>query len=305
MDRLLLTEVAPRDGLQNQPILVPTAGKLELIRRLAEAGLTRIEAASFASPKAVPQMADAEEIVAGIRSLPGVDVSALAMNGRGLDRALACGTPQIATVVAATEEMNRRNINMTLDRATAAAEEVIGRALEAGIAVRAYVAVAFECPFEGPVEPAAVIRLAERFAAIGADEVVIADTIGAAAPGQVTALLRALLPSLPAERIGMHFHDTRGFGIANAHAAIEAGIRRLDASAGGIGGCPFAPGAAGNLATEDVVLLAEKSGLATGVDLPALIDAVDVAGRLLGRPLGGRAMPWLRRSHAQPTGVPG
>lgn len=302
MDRLLLTEVAPRDGLQNQPTFVPTAGKLELIRCLAEAGLTRIEAASFASPKAVPQMADAEEIVAGTRSLPGVEVSALAMNGRGLDRALACGTPQIATVVAATEEMNRRNINMTLDRATAAAEEVIGRALEAGIGVRAYVAVAFECPFEGPVDPATVVRLAERFAAIGAGEVVIADTIGAAAPGEVTALLQALLPSLPAERIGMHFHDTRGFGIANAYAAIEAGIRRLDASAGGIGGCPFAPGAAGNLATEDVVLLAEKSGLATGVDMSALIAAVDVAGRLLDRPLGGRAMPWLRRSHAQATG---
>ncbi|ALG73633.1 hydroxymethylglutaryl-CoA lyase [Azospirillum thiophilum] len=298
MDQLLLTEVAPRDGLQNQPVRIATADKLDLLSRLAAAGLTRIEAASFASPRAVPQMADAEEVVAGARHLDGVALSALTMNLRGLERALACGTPQVATVVAATGQMNLRNINMTLDQATAVAMDVIGRAMQAGCGVRAYVAVAFECPFEGPVDPGIVVRLAERFAAMGVDEVVIADTIGAAGPAQVTGLLRALLSSLPAERIGMHFHDTRGFGVANAHAAIEAGIRRLDASAGGIGGCPFAPGAAGNVATEDLVLLAETSGLATGVDLHALVGAVDFAGGLLGRELGGRAMPWLRRRFA-------
>ncbi|WP_372399506.1 hydroxymethylglutaryl-CoA lyase [Azospirillum sp. HJ39] len=298
MDQLLLTEVAPRDGLQNQPVRIATADKLDLLSRLAAAGLTRIEAASFASPKAVPQMADAEEVVAGARRLDGVALSALTMNLRGLERALACGTPQVATVVAATEQMNLRNINMTLDQATAVAMDVIGRAMQAGCGVRAYVAVAFECPFEGPVDPGTVVRLAERFAAMGVDEVVIADTIGAAGPAQVAGLLRALLPSLPPGRVGMHFHDTRGFGVANAHAAIEAGIRRLDASAGGIGGCPFAPGAAGNVATEDLVLLAETSGLATGVDLHALVGAVEFAGGLLGRELGGRAMPWLRRRFA-------
>ncbi|GGF61350.1 hydroxymethylglutaryl-CoA lyase [Azorhizobium oxalatiphilum] len=298
MDRLLITEVAPRDGLQNQKVQVSTPDKLDFIARLAAAGLTRIEAASFVSPKAVPQMADAEDVIAGCRALDGVAVSALTMNRRGFERALACRTPQVATVVAATELMNVRNIGMTRAEAIAAAEDVIAAARTAGMGVRAYVAVAFECPFEGKVAPAEVIRLAEHFADLGAHEVVIADTIGAAAPGQVTSLLADLLQSLPAERVGVHFHDTRGLGAANAYAAIAAGIRRLDSSAGGIGGCPFAPGAAGNLATEDLVLLAEGSGLVTGVDLALLSEAIAFAGRALKAELGGRSMAWLKRQQA-------
>ncbi|MGU3493952.1 hydroxymethylglutaryl-CoA lyase [Xanthobacteraceae bacterium A53D] len=319
MEQVFITEVAPRDGLQNQPVQVSTADKIAFISRLAAAGLRRIEATSFVSPKAVPRMADAEEVIAGTLGLTAphhtgdgrgvdgqrgdVEISALAMNMRGFERARAAAAPQVATVVAATEQMNLRNIGMTRAQAIAAAEDVISGALAAGCRVRAYVAVAFECPFEGPVAAHEVVALAEHFAGLGAQEVVIADTIGAAAPGQVTILLRDLLPSLPAERLGVHFHDTRGLGAANAYAALAAGIRRLDSSAGGIGGCPFAPGAAGNLATEDLVLLAEGSGFSTGVDLAALADAISFIGGVLGADLGGRSMPWLKRHLAQEVGA--
>lgn len=240
-------------------------------------------------------MADADAVTAALAGRDGVAFSALTMNRRGLERAMAAGAKQVATVVAATDQMNRNNINMSLEEAIAAGEAVLGAAREAGLATRAYIAVAFECPFESPVATAAVLTLTERFASLGADEIVIADTIGAAAPGQVSALLRALLQSLPADRLGMHFHDTRGLGTANAYVAMEAGIRRFDASAGGIGGCPFAPGAAGNLATENLVLMAEGSGMGTGINLEAMAATVDFATGLLKRELGGRCMPWLKR----------
>jgi hydroxymethylglutaryl-CoA lyase len=191
--------------------------------------------------------------------------------------------------------MNRKNINMGLDQATTVSEETVRAALGLGMRTRAYVAVAFDCPFEGATPQARVVELARRMLDCGAQEVVIADTIGAASPGMVRDRTRALLEHIPAEQLAMHFHDTRGMAVANAWAAIEEGVRRFDASVGGIGGCPFAPGAAGNAATEDLVLMAERSGLSTGIDLMGLLAAVDFAQDLLQRPLGGRSATWLRR----------
>lgn len=299
MEQIYITDVSPRDGLQNQTQLLPTETKVELIRLLWAAGLRRVEATSFVSPKAVPQMADAAEVLAGIATFAQLAPSALVPNMKGLERARAAGAREIAVVLSATETMNQRNIGMSLDEATRVSEETLQAALASGLATRAYVAVAFECPFEGLVSSARVVELAQRMALAGAQEVVIADTIGAAAPAQVKRLLSDLGGSVPPERTGVHFHDTRGFGSANAWAALEAGVRRFDASTGGLGGCPFAPGAAGNVATEDLVLMAGQSGLMTGVDLDALVHAIDFMSQQLGRPFGGRSMGWYRYNQSR------
>ncbi|MBL8307430.1 MAG: hydroxymethylglutaryl-CoA lyase [Rubrivivax sp.] len=291
-----ITDVSPRDGLQNQAVAVSTADKLELVRRLAAAGVASVEATSFVSPKAVPQMADAAELLREVQAAwPALRVSALVPNVRGLERAQAAGAREVAVVLSATETMNRRNINMGLDEATEVSAQTLQQARAAGLATRAYVAVAFECPFEGAVPAERVFALAQRMAAAGAQELVVADTIGAAAPTEVKARLATLLQALPGTALAVHLHDTRGLGSALAFAALEAGVRRFDASVGGIGGCPFAPGAAGNLATEDLVLMAEGCGLDTGISLPGLLHAVDHAEAVLGRPLGGRSAAWLRR----------
>ncbi|MFO1270238.1 MAG: hydroxymethylglutaryl-CoA lyase [Rubrivivax sp.] len=295
MDRLVVTDVSPRDGLQNQPQPVPAEAKAQLIALLARAGVTSVEATSFVSPRAVPQMADAAEVLARVAAAwPQLRTSALVPNLKGLERARAAGAREIAVVLSATETMNRRNINMGLDEAAEVSEQTLQQAAAAGLRTRAYVAVAFDCPFEGEVPLDRVAALAQRMAAAGADEVVIADTIGAAAPAMVRERLRVIAQAVPVQRLGVHLHDTRGLGAANAWAALEAGVRRLDASVGGIGGCPFAPGAAGNLATEDLVLMAERSGLATGIALEGLLEAIDFAQQQLGRPLGGRSIAWLR-----------
>lgn len=296
MEDIHITDVSPRDGLQNQRVPVSTDAKLELVRLLAAAGVRSVEATSFVSPKAVPQMADAAELLPRIRAaLTALRVSVLVPNLKGLERAHAAGAREIAVVLSATETMNRKNINMGLAQATEVSEQTVRAALALGLRTRAYVAVAFDCPFEGAVALDTVIRLAQRMAAAGAGEVVIADTIGSASPGEVKNRLRALAAALPSDRLAVHFHDTRGMGVANAWAALEAGIRRFDASVGGIGGCPFAPGAAGNVATEDLVLMAGQSGFATGIDIAGLLEAIAFAEMQLQRPLGGRAIAWLRR----------
>lgn len=296
MEQIHITDVAPRDGLQNQPVHVSTAEKLQLVCLLEAAGLRSIEVASFVSPKAVPQMADASELVPQVQAaLPQVRVSTLVPNLKGLERAQAAGAQEVAVVLSATETMNQKNINMSLPQATEVCEQTLRAARAAGIHTRAYVAVAFDCPFEGPTQLDAVLRLSARMLEAGAGEIVIADTIGAAAPGQVRDRFAALKGVIPVEALAAHFHDTRGLGAANAWAALEAGVRRFDASTGGIGGCPFAPGAAGNLATEDLVLMAQRSGFATGIDLGRLLPVVDFAETLLQRPLGGRSIAWLRR----------
>lgn len=293
---LYITDVSPRDGLQNQQIAVSTDAKLQLIRLLAAAGVQSIEATSFVSPKAVPQMADAADLVPRVSAaLLELRASVLVPNLKGLERAVAAGAQEIAVVLSATETMNRKNINMGLDQATEVSEQTLIEARRLGLRTRAYVAVAFDCPFEGPTPLDAVLQAAQRMRAAGAGEVVIADTIGAASPGQVKQRLAALLQVVPSEHLGVHFHDTRGMGVANAWAALEAGVRRFDASVGGIGGCPFAPGAAGNVATEDLVLMAGQSGFSTGIDMFDLLDAIDFAEQQLQRSLGGRAITWLRR----------
>jgi hydroxymethylglutaryl-CoA lyase len=301
---MIITDVAPRDGLQNQPVPVSTENKLRLIRLLAKAGLRQIEATSFVSPKAVPQMADAADVLAGIEAESDIHVSVLVPNLKGLERACAAGAREIAVVMSATDVMNRKNINMGLAQAADVSEATVRAARASGISARAYVAVAWECPFEGSTRLDTVIELAVRMRDAGAHEIVLADTIGAAGPAQVRERLSAVLDALPASALAVHFHDTRGLAVANAWAALEAGIRRFDASTGGIGGCPFAPGAAGNLATEDLVLMAEQSGFSTGVDYHALLGAVDFAQAVLGRPVGGHSTAWARRRIAAGHRVP-
>ena len=300
MEAILITDVAPRDGLQNQPIPVGTADKLELVRRLQAAGLGRIEVGSFVSPRAVPQMANTGELLPQVQAaLPALQASVLVPNLKGLERAQAAGAREIAVVLSATETMNQRNIGMGLAQATEVSECTLHAARALGMCTRAYVAVAFDCPFEGETALGAVVELAARMHAAQADEIVIADTIGSASPAMVRDRLRAIAQAVPLGRLAVHFHDTRGMGVANAWAALEAGVRRFDASVGGIGGCPFAPGAAGNLATEDLVLMAERSGFATGIAVDALLDVVGFAEGLLQRPLGGRSSAWLRRERAR------
>lgn len=295
-NRVLITDVAPRDGLQNQKVPVSTEQKVELIRRLASNGVSSIEVTSFVSPKAVPQMADAADVLAGSADLqPAVRLSTLVPNVRGFERALASGAQEVAVVLSATETMNQRNINMSLEQATQVSRDVVVLAREAGLRNRAYIAVAFECPYEGLTSLDAVLSLSEQMLAAGAEEIVIADTIGAASPAQVDTLLKELAGIVPIERTAMHFHATRGMGLANAWAALQRGVRRFDASVGGIGGCPFAPGAAGNLATEDLVVLAHQCGYDTGIDLDGLMQTVAFAESFLNQKLGGHSANWLRR----------
>lgn len=296
MEPIYVTDVAARDGLQNQPVHLSTASKLHLIGLLDAAGVASVEATSFVSPKAVPQMADAGELMQQLnQAYPDLRSSVLVPNLKGLERAVAAGAREIAVVLSATEIMNQKNINMSLAQASEASEQVLTRAGELGMRTRAYIAVAFACPFEGSTPLDRVLALAARMQLAGAGEIVIADTIGAAAPPDVRERMRALAQVVTADRLAIHLHDTRGMAVANAWAALEAGVRRFDSSAGGIGGCPFAPGAAGNLATEDLVLMAGQSGFATGIDLDLLMDAVAFAERELQRPLGGGAATWLRR----------
>jgi hydroxymethylglutaryl-CoA lyase len=306
MERIHVTDVSPRDGLQNQSTAVSTEGKLRLIERLAAAGVQSVEVTSFVSPKAVPQMADAGELLPQVHAkLPALRASVLVPNLKGLDRAHAAGAREIAVVLSATETMNRKNINMGLDQAAEVSENTVHAAHALGLRTRAYVAVAFECPFEGVTPLDTVAALAKRMAQAGAGEIVIADTIGAASPGMVKERLQVLTEALGTEHLAVHFHDTRGLGAANAWAALEAGVRRFDASVGGIGGCPFAPGAAGNLATEDLVLLAERSGFTTGISIDGLLDAIDCAQDLLQMPLGGRSIAWQRREQRKREALPG
>ncbi|VTU22588.1 Hydroxymethylglutaryl-CoA lyase YngG [Variovorax sp. PBL-E5] len=275
--------------------MVSTEGKRALIEALFDAGLRRIEATSFASPKAVPQMADADALIRGLVVPDDARVSVLVPNQRGLERAVEAGAREIAVVLAATETMNRKNIRMGLDQALQTCRDTLTDAARAGLRTRAYVAVAFACPFEGVTAEARVTELALEMRNAGASEIVIADTIGSAAPTDVARVLDALLAHLPPDAVGVHFHDTRGMALANAWCAITHGVRRFDASIGGLGGCPFAPGAAGNLATEDLALMAQQCKLETGIDLQALCAAIDIASELVGYSVGGRSERWLVR----------
>lgn len=287
-DRVTITEVGPRDGLQNEDTFLDLAQKLEFIDRLTAAGLRRIEAASFVSPKAIPQMRDAGDVVRGLRRREGVTYIALVPNEVGARNAIEAGADELATVVSASETHNQRNVNRSIDASLAGIEAVARLAAEAGKPWSGYVSTAFGCPYEGAVPPDRVIDIAERLRALGADAVAFGDTIGAGDPQAVSALIGALRARMGDVPLRLHFHDTRGTGLPNVLAALEAGADSFDASIGGLGGCPYAPGAAGNVATEDLVYMLHRMGIATGIDLEALIDAARWIEGLVGRTLPGR-----------------
>ena len=272
--RVSLVEVGPRDGLQNEPAEVATADKVRFVNALTAAGHRRIEVSAFVSPRWVPQMADADAVFAGIARRPGVRYSALVPNQAGLARAIATGVDEIAVFASASERFSAANLNQPIAESLARYADVTQRAIAAGLGVRGYVSCAFGCPFEGAVAPAAVAHVARALLDQGVYEVAISDTIGVGHPGQVRALLAHLTADgLPLERLALHFHDTRGTALANVLAALDAGVTTYDAAAGGLGGCPFAPGASGNLATEDLLYMLDGLGVETGVSLPAVMDA--------------------------------
>jgi hydroxymethylglutaryl-CoA lyase len=271
--RVTIVEVGPRDGLQNESETVSTADKIAFVNRLSAAGYSNIEVSAFVSPKWVPQLGDAAEVFAGIDRRSGVRYSALVPNLPGLDRAQAAGVADVAVFAAASESFSRRNINQTIDESLVTYRSVCTRARELGMRVRAYVSTAFGCPFEGHVPPSRVANVSAALIEMGAYEVAVSDTIGIAHPGQVPLVVGAVAERVPLERIALHFHDTRGTALANVLAALDLGIQTFDSSAGGLGGCPYAPGATGNLATEDLIYVLDGLGIATGVSLPAVVEA--------------------------------
>jgi hydroxymethylglutaryl-CoA lyase len=291
-------EVGPRDGLQNEAQQVPLEDKLSLIERLADAGIRRIEATSFVSPKWIPQLADAAELVARLPRRSGLAYVVLVPNAKGLERlreALDRAGPErprvdAAVFLSASETHNRKNVNKGVAETLAVFEEVLAQALGAGLAVRGYVSTAFGCPYEGPVAPERVVAIATRLIALGCHQVSLGDTIGVGTPNQVRQLSELLLARLRPDQVALHLHDTRGTALANVLAGLDAGISTFDASIGGLGGCPYAPGASGNLATEDLVYMLGGMGYGTGVDFERLIAAGELAQRVVGRKLPGKAL---------------
>lgn len=283
-----IVEVGPRDGLQNEILRVPTEAKVAFVDALSEAGFDEIEVTAFVSQERIPQLQDAEEVLRRIRRREGVVYSALVPNERGLDRALAAGVGKIAVFTAASETFNQKNINATIAESIERFRPVVSRALERRLLVRGYVSTAFWCPFEGKIEPAAVVAVVKRLLELGVEEISIGDTIGKAVPPEVHALLDRLLDAAPQDAIAMHFHDTYGTAVANALAAWERGITIFDASAGGVGGCPFAPGASGNVATEDLLYALTRCGASVSIDPVKVRAASDVLAFSLGRPLRSR-----------------
>jgi isopropylmalate/homocitrate/citramalate synthase len=294
--RVRVYEVGPRDGLQNEAVPVPTATKARFIERLADAGLREIETTSFVGARAIPQLADADELLRGLARVPGVRYPVLVPNLRGLVRAEAAGADAIAVFTAATDAFTSANIGMTVAGSLATFGPVLERAGSLGWWRRGYVSTAFGCPYSGRVEPGRAVEVALRLLDLGVDEVCFGDTIGVGVPAQVAALTGlAVQAGVPLERIAYHFHDTRGTALANVSAGLDAGVRCFDASAGGTGGCPYAPGAAGNLATEDLVYFLDASGWESGVSLTGVLEAARFIADALGRRLAtkvGQAGGW-------------
>lgn len=283
-----VTEVGPRDGLQNESAQISTADKIAFIDRLSAAGLREIEVTAFVSAKRIPQLADAAEVVAGITRRPGTRYSALVPNMEGYNRAIDAGVTNFAIFAAASEEFSRRNTNRSIDESFKDFEEVAKATSTAGQRLRAYLSTAFGCPFEGQIPPERVVTLTRRLLDLGVFEVAVSDTIGVSHPGQVRQLLPLLLATIAPSHIALHFHDTRGTALANVLAALDFGITTFDSSAGGLGGCPFAPGASGNLATEDLLYELHGLGIETGVDLNAVSDAALALAPKLGHSLNSR-----------------
>jgi isopropylmalate/homocitrate/citramalate synthase len=295
-NRIRIYEVGPRDGLQNEARPIATADKLLFLDLLAAAGLREIEATSFVSPRAIPQLADADELLGSLARRPGVRYPVLVPNLRGLERAEAAGADAIAVFTAASSVFTERNIGMTVDESLAAFGPVLARAAARGWWRRAYVSTAFGCPYTGRVELSEVVGVGRRLLDLGADEICFGDTIGVGVPDQVTTLTEAaVVAGIPIERIAYHFHDTRGTALANVAAGLAAGVRCFDSATGGTGGCPYAPGAAGNLATEDLVYFLDASGWEHGVRLDGVLQAARFVSGVLGKPLTtkvGQAGGW-------------
>jgi hydroxymethylglutaryl-CoA lyase len=294
-----IIEVGPRDGLQNERVLVSTADKIELISRSIDAGLRRIEATSFVHPERVPQMADAEAVMAGVPRRRDVSYIGLVLNRRGFDRAVAAGVDEVNCVVVASETFSQRNQGMSVAESVRVVADLADDARAAGLGLSVTLATAFGCPFEGEVPEPRVVELARQVHAMGVEEIALADTIGVGVPAQVTRLVSGVAAVAPGARLRAHFHNTRNTGYANAVAALDAGVTVLDASTGGIGGCPFAPDATGNIATEDLVYLLDRSGIESGVELERLMGTA----RWLSGILGERVPGQLARAGGFPAAV--
>lgn len=286
--KVRMVEVGPRDGLQNEAKLVPTAAKIRLINMLADAGLTSIEAGSFVSPKWVPQMADTAQVFAGIERRPHVSYMALTPNQQGFAAALAAGVSEVAVFAAASESFSRKNINCSIAESLERFAPVFSGAREGGVRVRGYVSCVVGCPYEGAVAPAKVAEVAAALTQMGCYEVSLGDTIGVGTPRQVRLMLDAVSGRVPVSQLAVHFHDTYGQAVANVFAALESGISVVDSSVAGLGGCPYAKGASGNVASEDVLYLLQGLGIESGVDLPALIAAGNFISEELGRATGSK-----------------
>jgi hydroxymethylglutaryl-CoA lyase len=287
-DKVKMVEVGPRDGLQNEAQPVPTAVKIELIDRLSDAGLPVVEATAFVSPKWVPQMADNAEVMAGIRRRANVSYPVLVPNRKGLDAAIAAGAEEISVFGAATESFSKRNTNCSIAEGLARFSEVCEEALKHGLKVRGYVSVCLGCPYEGDVAPEAVVRVARELDAMGCYEITISDTIGTGTAGSTRRVFEAVGAHIPVERLAGHFHDTYGQAVTNVYAALECGVATFDSSVAGLGGCPYAKGATGNVATEDVLYMLNGLAIETGIDLQKLIEAGDFICRALGKPTNSR-----------------
>ena len=292
-DFVRIVEVGPRDGLQNESAMVATADKIELVDRLSATGLRSIEATSFVSPRWVPQLADAAEVMAGIHRRPGVSYPVLVPNEQGYERARAAGADEVAVFTAASEAFNRRNINASIDESIERFAPVLARAREDGVRVRGYVSTVLGCPYQGAVPVAEVVRVARRLHALGCYEISLGDTIGVGTPHQAREMLLAVATEVPMPALAVHFHDTYGQALANVAACVEAGVRVADSAVAGTGGCPYAKGASGNVASEDLVYMLRGVGIETGIDLEALADTGRWLASRLGRSTGskvGRAL---------------
>ncbi len=298
--RVTVVEVGPRDGLQNEAVALSVEDRVDFCERLIAAGLAVVEAGAFVSPKWVPQMAGSDEVLRRLGRAPGVRLPVLVPNRTGFERARAAGARAIAVFTAASESFSRRNTNASIDETFARFREFVPEAKAEGTWVRGYVSTAFACPYEGEVSPRRVVEVARRLVELGCDEVSIGDTIGVAVPTRAAELFGRLAEAVPRERLAAHFHDTRGTALANVLAVLGEGVSVIDSSAGGIGGCPYAPGAAGNLATEDLVHMLHGMGVTTGVDLQAVAEASRALASRLGRPLPSR---WLQAGAFVPRGA--
>ena len=288
-DRVSIYEVSPRDGLQNESAYVTTDGKRRLIEALDAAGLRRIEISSFVSPRWIPQLADAEELAKSLAPFPeNVTYTALVPNPKGLDRARTAGLKEVAVFLSASETHNRKNIAKTIDETIALYREVVAEGLRSGMRVRAYVSTVWGCPYEGEIDPKRALSIARELLGMGCYQISLGDTIGVGTPRQTREIVRMFLAEIPPEKIALHLHDTRGTALANILVGLEMGIRDYDSSVAGVGGCPYAPGAAGNVASEDLVYMLHGMGVATGIDLEKLVDAGRVAEALLRRQLPGK-----------------